>query len=175
MKSSSTSVKRSSDSEIYSSRFDKKYEGSSTIPSSSGSFSSFQPIVQLDLSKGRISKVSTENVADWQVCKTPEGVEYYYNQRTRNKTYEKPDCLKSEAELSLKVCPSLLLILVFVLISSHVPGRNTRLPKVVRIGIIRNRVFLSGMNLLNTNDIKKSLPDCKELHVCSCDGEGYDQ
>lgn len=36
--------------------------------------------------------------------KTPEGVEYYYNQRTRATTYDKPDELKSEAERALAVC-----------------------------------------------------------------------
>ena len=46
---------------------------------------------------------STGGASDWSVYKTPEGVEYYYNQRTRATTYDKPDELKSEAERALKV------------------------------------------------------------------------
>ena len=163
MKSSPASVKRSSDSEIYSSRFDKKYEGSSTIPSNSGSFSSFQPTIQLDLSKGRINKVPTENAADWQVCRTPEGVEYYYNQRTRNKTYEKPDCLKSQAELSLKVHYDS----IRVVMSSPVLGRNTRLRKAAPTGITRNRASPCGMSLPNTRSTRKSWRDCRKPRVHS--------
>lgn len=50
------------------------------------------------------SSKSTGNASDWSVFKTPEGVEYYYNQRTRATTYDKPDELKSEAERALAVC-----------------------------------------------------------------------
>ena len=46
---------------------------------------------------------ASSGASDWSVYKTPEGVEYYYNQRTRATTYEKPDELKSEAERALKV------------------------------------------------------------------------
>lgn len=53
---------------------------------------SFQPI-QLQASD-----------SNWQVCRTPTGVEYYYNKLTRVTTYNKPDELKSEAERALKVC-----------------------------------------------------------------------
>lgn len=59
--------------------------------------------MQLNLTMNRSVKTTSSSAADWRVCKTAEGVEYYYNQRTRATTYEKPDVLKSEAELSLKV------------------------------------------------------------------------
>ena len=94
--SSKSSVKRSSESAQYFSRFDKKQETTHSAPTS-------QPLMQLNLSKGRASKSSSSSAADWRVCKTAEGVEYYYNQRTRATTYDKPDVLKSEAERSLKV------------------------------------------------------------------------
>ena len=91
--SSKSSIKRSSDPSSRVSRFDKKQENEA----------SFQPLMKLSLSKNNPSKTMTSSAADWRVCRTAEGVEYYYNQRTRAKTYEKPDVLKSEAELSLKV------------------------------------------------------------------------
>ena len=53
------------------------------------------------------SSKSAGSASDWSVFKTPEGVEYYYNQRTRATTYEKPDELKSEAERALKVGASM--------------------------------------------------------------------
>ena len=59
--------------------------------------------MQLNLTINRTNRSSTSSAADWRVCKTAEGVEYYYNQRTRATTYDKPDVLKSQAELSLKV------------------------------------------------------------------------
>ena len=50
------------------------------------------------------SSKSAGSASDWSVFKTPEGVEYYYNQRTRATTYDKPDELKSDAERALAVC-----------------------------------------------------------------------
>lgn len=118
--SSKSSVKRSSDSTTYVSRFDKKQESSTP----------FQPIMQMSLNKSNTSKAPSSSAADWRVCKTAEGVEYYYNQRTRAKTYEKPDVLKSEAELSLKV----RLFSRFHL--SPALGRNTKPRMAVPIGTI---------------------------------------
>lgn len=94
--SSKPSVKRPSENTVYSSRFDKKQESTTSVPST-------QPLMQLSLTMNRSAKSTSSSAADWRVCKTAEGVEYYYNQRTRATTYDKPDVLKSEAELSLKV------------------------------------------------------------------------
>jgi len=38
--------------------------------------------------------------AEWQVLKTPEGLDYYFNTRTNVTTWDKPDALKTEEELS---------------------------------------------------------------------------
>ena len=62
-----------------------------------------QPKMQLNLTINRTNRSSTSSAADWRVCKTAEGVEYYYNQKTRATTYDKPDVLKSQAELAMKV------------------------------------------------------------------------
>ncbi|KAM7455220.1 hypothetical protein BLSTO_04025 [Blastocystis sp. subtype 1] len=59
----------------------------------------------LQMSFSNVSGVKAGGASNWSVYKTPEGVEYYYNQRTRATTYEKPDELKSEAERALKPCP----------------------------------------------------------------------
>ena len=61
----------------------------------------------LQMSFSNVSGVKAGGASDWSVYKTPEGVEYYYNQRTRATTYEKPDELKSEAERALKVGTSM--------------------------------------------------------------------
>lgn len=58
---------------------------------------------RLQLSFSGSSTKSAGSASDWSVFKTPEGVEYYYNQRTRATTYDKPDELKSEAERALAV------------------------------------------------------------------------
>lgn len=68
---------------------------------------SFQPI-QLQASD-----------SNWQVCRTPTGVEYYYNKLTRVTTYNKPDELKSEAERALKVC-----VLLFNIITQSCPWKE---------------------------------------------------
>lgn len=59
------------------------------------------------MSFSNVSGIKAGGASDWSVYKTPEGVEYYYNQRTRATTYEKPDELKSEAERALKVGASM--------------------------------------------------------------------
>jgi hypothetical protein len=42
--------------------------------------------------------------AEWQVLKTPEGLTYYYNTKTNTTTWDKPDALKTDDELSSAVC-----------------------------------------------------------------------
>lgn len=98
-----TSVKRSSDSSISFSRSNRVQENGDTFSNPSKEPKLSQPRMQLNLTINRTNRSSTSSAADWRVCKTAEGVEYYYNQRTRATTYDKPDVLKSQAELSLKV------------------------------------------------------------------------
>ena len=86
-----------------------------------------QPLPPMSLTAQRPKPTST--VSDWSVFKTPEGVEYYYNQRTRATTYDKPDELKSEAERQLKVRP------LFPLSPSPVLGRNSALKTANVTGI----------------------------------------
>ena len=133
------SVKRSNAPSVPSSRFDKRAD---TNMSPSGSVagnaaasltydsSKAQPVIQMSI-KGVSS--SRPVVSDWQVYKTATGVEYYYNQRTRATTYEKPDELKSEAERALKVA---------FLSPSHcspVHGRSSRRPTAAPTGTTHKR------------------------------------
>lgn len=74
----------------------------SSVPSFRAAPTAAPPILPLSLSKTSRPKPATA-VSDWSVFKTAEGVEYYYNQRTRATTYEKPDELKSDAERQLQV------------------------------------------------------------------------
>jgi len=39
-------------------------------------------------------------ISEWQALRTPEGLDYYYNTVTGETTWDKPDALKSESELS---------------------------------------------------------------------------
>ena len=49
---------------------------------------------------------STEaNKETWTEHKAPDGRTYYYNAATRQSSWEKPDSLKSSAELLLSKCP----------------------------------------------------------------------
>ena len=48
---------------------------------------------------------STEVPADWTKHEAPDGRTYYYNKKTRESKWEKPDILKTGAELLLSKCP----------------------------------------------------------------------
>ena len=127
------SVKRSNAPSVPSSRFDKRAD---TNMSPSGSVagnaaasltydsSKAQPVIQMSI-KGVSS--SRPVVSDWQVYKTATGVEYYYNQRTRATTYEKPDELKSEAERALKVVFFSLPLIVALSMEGVQDGRRPHL------------------------------------------------
>ena len=122
------SVKRSAQSNLSSSRFDKR--PASPIPSSShdgyssgnqsssmnSGVSQGQSVIQMSLQGVSSSRPS---VSDWQVLVNQSGVEYYFNQRTRAVTYQKPDELKSEAEKALKVLLSDVIKNRLVLGKSH--------------------------------------------------------
>ena len=109
--SSKNAVKRSAESNLPSSHFDKRPTTLPPAPAISTSAPFINQPVSIPMMMPQIQQMpmsfqsvqSRPVVSDWQVYKTPAGVEYYYNQRTRATTYEKPDELKSEAERSLKV------------------------------------------------------------------------
>ena len=152
-------VKRSAESNLPSSHFDKRQTTLPPAPVVSASSSFMSQPVSIPMMMPQIQQMpmsfqpvqSRPMVSDWQVFKTPAGVEYYYNQRTRATTYEKPDELKSEAERSLKVPLFPLLINI-----SPVHGRSLKPPKVVRIGVILLHRFPSGKNLKSCVCIKRS-------------------
>ena len=48
---------------------------------------------------------STEVPAEWTKHEAPDGRTYYYNKKTRESKWEKPDILKTGAELLLSKCP----------------------------------------------------------------------
>ena len=109
--STKNAVKRSAESNLPSSHFDKRQTTLPPAPAVSSSASFMNQPVSMPLMMPQIQQMpmsfqpvqSRPLASDWQVFKTPAGVEYYYNQRTRATTYEKPEELKSEAERSLKV------------------------------------------------------------------------
>jgi pre-mRNA-processing factor 40 len=45
------------------------------------------------------------NAPDWSELKTPDGRSYFYNSRTAQTTWEKPDALKTPAEQRLAKIP----------------------------------------------------------------------
>ena len=148
--STNNAVKRSAESNLPSSHFDKRHSTLPPAPVVSNSVPFINQPVSMSMMMPQIQQIpmsfqsaqSRPIVSDWQVFKTPAGVEYYYNQRTRATTYEKPDELKSEAERSLKV-----FIHFYQLMISPVRGKNSRLHKAVRIGAILSRRFPCGKNL----------------------------
>ena len=100
-------TKRFPESSVPTSHIDKRVSSSPIPPSSFAPATSSvpsvaPPILPLSLSTTPHPKAASA-VSDWSVFKTAEGVEYYYNQRTRATTYEKPDELKSAAERQLPV------------------------------------------------------------------------
>ena len=48
---------------------------------------------------------STEVASDWTKHEAPDGRTYFYNKKTRESKWEKPDILKTGAELLLSKCP----------------------------------------------------------------------
>ena len=101
------SAKRFQETSAPSSHIDKRTFSSSapppsSVPAAPSTAKAAPPMIPLSFSKTSRPKASTA-VSDWSVFKTAEGVEYYYNQRTRATTYEKPDELKSDAERQLQV------------------------------------------------------------------------
>ena len=99
--------------------FSSSAPATSSVPAFRAAPAAAPPILPLSLSRTSRPKPATA-VSDWSVFKTAEGIEYYYNQRTRATTYEKPDELKSDAERQLQVRSSL-----FFNICSPVPGKNS--------------------------------------------------
>lgn len=91
--------------------FSSSAPATSSVPAFRAAPTAAPPILPLSLSRTSRPKPATA-VSDWSVFKTAEGVEYYYNQRTRATTYEKPDELKSDAERQLQVRSSLFLLFV---------------------------------------------------------------
>ena len=118
-------TKRFPESSVPTSHIDKRVSSSPIPPSSFAPATSSvpsvaPPILPLSLSTTPHPKAASA-VSDWSVFITAEGVEYYYNQRTRATTYEKPDELKSAAERQLPVSRCFL----FILTHSPVPGRSS--------------------------------------------------
>lgn len=150
------SVKRSTAPSVPSSRFDKRADtnmsptgsvagnaaASMTYDSSKG-----QPVIQMSI-KGVSS--SRPVVSDWQVYKTATGVEYYYNQRTRATTYDKPDELKSEAERALKV------VTLIRCDRSPVRGRSSRRQTVAPTGTTHKRRSLCGRSRRSSSSTSAS-------------------
>ena len=144
-----------------SSRFDKRADtnmsptgsvagnaaASMTYDSSKG-----QPVIQMSI-KGVSS--SRPVVSDWQVYKTATGVEYYYNQRTRATTYDKPDELKSEAERALKV------VTLIRCDRSPVRGRSSRRQTVAPTGTTHKRRSLCGRSRRSSSSTSASWSVCR--------------
>mgnify|MGYP001033467464 CR=1 FL=1 len=147
------SVKRSAQSNLSSSRFDKRAASSissssrigyaSSVQSSSmnSGVSQGQSVIQMSLQGSSSSRPS---VSDWQVLVNQSGVEYYFNQRTRAVTYQKPDELKTDAEKAIKVQ------LMGCVKIRHALGRSPTQLMVIHSGQILSLKCLSGRSLRST-------------------------
>ena len=147
------SVKRSAQSNLSSSRFDKRAASpisssprngyASGIQSSSmnSGVSQGQSVIQMSLQGASSSRPS---VSDWQVLVNQSGVEYYFNQRTRAVTYQKPDELKTDAEKAIKVR-----LRGYIKIR-HVLGRSHTQLMVIPSGQISSLKCLSGRSHKST-------------------------
>lgn len=161
------SVKRSAQSNLSSSRFDKRaaspissspqtaYMSGISSSSMNSGVSQGQPMIQMSLQGVSSSRPS---VSDWQVLVNQSGVEYYFNQRTRAVTYQKPDELKSEAERALKV-----LFLVYIYFR-HAHGRSHTRPTDIPSGQISSHKSPYGKSLRNISYIKKNFLAFRALY-----------
>ena len=141
------SVKRSAQSNLSSSRFDKRaasrigYASSVQSSSMNSGVSQGQSVIQMSLQGSSSSRPS---VSDWQVLVNQSGVEYYFNQRTRAVTYQKPDELKTDAEKAIKVQ------LMGCVKIRHALGRSPTQLMVIHSGQILSLKCLSGRSLRST-------------------------
>ena len=156
-------TKRFPESSVPTSHIDKRVSSSPIPPSSFAPATSSvpsvaPPILPLSLSTTPHPKAASA-VSDWSVFKTAEGVEYYYNQRTRATTYEKPDELKSAAERQLPVSRCFL----FILTHSPVPGRRSAPATASATGATSTPASPCGKNRGNSPTTDDSSPRSSRL------------
>lgn len=88
---------------------------------------------------------------EWTEHRAPDGRTYYHNNVTKESRWDKPDVLKSQSEVSLRLSAILkkLKLFFFSVNSQHVHGKNTFLIREKFSTIMQSQKNQFGLHLRN--------------------------